>query len=125
MDGINWHWEDEDRNIMVVTYQGRWTWSDHHRTIDEILAQPQREFTYVVIDMTNTSIPKGSNAHAHDRKVGDRVLLIIVTSNTFLRIIVQTGISISRQGKLYRVVDSLDAAYALIETHRESAKGDD
>jgi altronate dehydratase len=56
-------WADDQKQILVATYAGHWTWDDHYRTIDEIatLLNRAEQRVDVVIDIHQSAgLPAGS-----------------------------------------------------------------
>ncbi len=112
-------WLDADSTVLLVEYFPGWTWDDHHIVITKTLGERQPgKFIYVMADLSKGTFPTKGSAVAQHRDVGDNVLIIIITNNTFVKMISDIGIKMRKEEHLYRVVKTRAEAERVIAEHR-------
>ncbi len=68
--GINICWEDEDKSIILMTYERPWTWNDFYAAYAEmdVMLQDVTSAVYIVIDIRKGGFPP-SGASYHFKRV--------------------------------------------------------
>jgi hypothetical protein len=129
---IQVYWEDTERTIVRYDFQGVWTWDDLYGVYYQAIAM-ETSVTHrvdIILDMRSGSrIP--ANALLHIKNLSEKQpsnvgLSIFVTSNAF--IISMYNMAIKVYGKIayyFRLVNTLDAAHAMIDTARREASEKD
>lgn len=63
-------WGNSAKTVFIVCFEGRWTWDEYHRAIDELtqLVQEIDHSYYIIADFRNSmTVPKGALANIKSR----------------------------------------------------------
>ncbi|MAS37191.1 MAG: hypothetical protein CL610_24535 [Anaerolineaceae bacterium] len=120
---IHTRWLDEDRQIILTTFEAPWTLDDFYRMVNEIESLVMRiDGTFhLVLDFTHTrSLPPSfltalrSADVKHKENLG---MVVVVGASSFVRAIGVMGERIGvRSVQHVRFVDSIDDAVELLST---------
>lgn len=123
--GTSAEWADaQAKNIIVMTFEGRWTLDEYHIVVDKAkqMVQESDQVADIVVDLRRSaSIPNG--VVQHQSKLAKNPINTGVTVLVGVNMLVQVMDNIMRRlhakvmERVY-LVKTMDEAYALIETHR-------
>ena len=121
---INVDWVDANKEILLVTYQGHWTWEEFQNAVYATnVLMNSVDYSVVLIHDTlqGSALPPG-NIIAQGKTAissfADNLVLIIVVVNsslirTFLNII--SGLNPSGRGQITKTVSTLEEANSLAQ----------
>ena len=126
---INVSWVDQNKEIVLIKYEKRWTWDEFQEKVDATNALISSVNYPVVLihDTLQGSVLPPGNIIAQGKMAfagaADNVALIIVVVNssmiqTFLSLVTQ--LIPSKHGQIIKIVSSLEEAYQLAQETRSN-----
>lgn len=128
---IHVNWFDDTQQIILLRYEGNWTWNDFYNSADEIvhpLMQGTANTVYLIADYTHTTtMPMNGIMHARSAfktMPTNWHNMVIVTSNKFIQILVDMFQKMNYQGMGEKILraNTLDEALRVIrDLEKENA----
>lgn len=127
--GIQTCWYDDQKTIILSTYEGIWSWEDYYRTVDEIIHMLHlvEHRVDVIVDYERSAGNPPGNMIPHVRNAADRLNQIpnfgcfgMVGINPFLR--VMSNVFYRMRGKTRGTMfmaKNIDEALAIIAQRRQ------
>lgn len=122
------HGVDPETNIGLTVISGQWTWEEYQVASDELAAAAAQIDgpMYLITDMTEANgVPPNAMSNARyllRKKPKNVVLSVIVGVHPFIRVMANMFFKIYKlQSGEMTLVESVQDAYDLVETHRASS----
>ncbi|MBZ0295513.1 MAG: hypothetical protein K8L99_23345 [Anaerolineae bacterium] len=127
---IHTFWDNEDKTVVRVENEGKWTWDEFHLSLDEVaslIESVDHRVDVINVDRPGASMPPGPPVIHFQRatrmfaQYGSLNIVVVRSAlnrsmlMTFARMLVGTTSS------TLMILDSEDEAYAMIEADRASA----
>ena len=129
VENIKVEWLDRDQRIMLWVFEGKWGWDQYYESVKlahEMLREVAPDRTDIIALMVNSpGLPP--NALSNIRQVSMKSpdnwkLTVVVGGGAFIKSMVSIGRRVNKNlGDKYAVADTLEAALAVIEQHRQPA----
>ena len=121
-------WFDADQTIILLRYEGNWTWNEFYETATDVvhpLLKSTSGTVYLIADFTRT-ITMPMNGIMHARNVFKTMPpnwhnMVIVTPSKFIQILVDMFTKLNYQGMGEKIsrADTLDEALKLIRAQEQ------
>ncbi len=118
-------WFDADQHIILIRYEGNWTWNEFYKTATDTvhpLLKSTSRTVYLIADYTHTTTMP-MNGIMHARNVFKSMptnwhKMVIVTSHKFIQILVDMFQKMNYQGMGEKIsrANSIDDALKMIRT---------
>jgi hypothetical protein len=129
---VSTRWDNDQKNIMLWVFEGRWTWNDYYECRDDVNADiaAMTHTVHIIVDMrTSNTLPNSVITHGHSavsqppRNLG---LTVIVGVNPVLRAFygmfsrLYTSLLVQKRVEMH-MVRTIEEAYALIDDYQSEA----
>lgn len=126
---ISAQWDTDQREIMIVTFDGKWTWQEFHETVDYLKrCSAEIDHSYYIIADVTTSQVVSSNAFVniksrHTNTSPNYVATVLIGANRYVEMLFTVAERVYPKlfNGVYSVAPTLDAARDKIAAMREVA----
>lgn len=130
MKSIDVQWGNDEKNVILITNLGPWTWEDYDRSLYEAakLVRTVDHPVDFISDWRKHPQPPTSNALGHIKKVTENTppnagKIICVGYPFFLKVVMEISHRVFPwQGGLPDLVSTLDEAWTLVHKYQDDRK---
>ncbi len=121
---VHYYLDERDSTIIRLVLDGQWTWAEYFVVLEQILTHVRSKDTmFDCIVEGRMGFPGGSALsqlnHVVRQLPPNIGVIVVVTSNSFVRTINQILFQISKRAQsIGSVADTIDQAYAIISARR-------
>lgn len=124
--GISIEWYDDDKTIILQTYDGNWTWNEFKEILVVQVPAMMGEVSHPVsifADFTKSDVPSMAGAMSNAKNVLDTFpdnwgFLFIIGGNSIINLLANTDSNLFRNssGGKIRTAKTIDEAYQLVNS---------